>query len=279
MSGFALALVLSAAGLHALWNALIKAAADRSVVLAAVSSVHVVAGLGLVLSSPAPTMESWAFIVASTLIHYVYYVFLFQSYRFGDFSQVYPISRGSAPVLVALGAYLAIGETLSVTAWLGLAGISAGIAILAFTRGANKANPKALIAAMITGLLIASYSVVDGIGVRLADSPFGYMGWLFLLELPVVLFLLHRRRGGVRRLDNKAFYIGLIGGGCAVTAYGLVIFAKTIAPLGAVSAVRESSVIMASLIGVVVFHERPLHMRLLSALAVAAGILTLAYSA
>lgn len=279
MSGFALALVLSAAGLHALWNALIKAAADRSVVLAAVSSVHVVAGLALVLSSPTPTVESWAFIVASTLIHYVYYVFLFQSYRFGDFSQVYPIARGSAPVLVALGAYLAIGEMLSLTVWLGLAGISAGIAILAFTRGANKANPKAVMAAMITGLLIAGYSVVDGVGVRLADSPFGYMGWLFLLELPVVLFLLNRRRGGVHRFDKKAFYVGLIGGGCAVSAYGLVIFAKTIAPIGAVSAVRESSVIIASLIGVVIFHERPMGMRLLSAVAVAGGILTLAYSA
>jgi drug/metabolite transporter (DMT)-like permease len=279
MSGFALALVLSAACLHAFWNALVKAASDRAVVLAAVSSVHAFMGLALVLATPLPAVESWVYIFVSTVIHYGYYVFLFQSYRLGDLSQVYPISRGVAPALVALGAFLAVGERLPVGSLIGLAAVSFGIGLLAFQRGAANANPKAVAAAVVTGLLIAGYSVVDGIGVRLSGNPFGYMGWLFLLELPVVLFVLWRRRGSVHHFNWRTFGVGLLGGLGAVTAYGLVIYAKTIAPLGAVSAVRESSVIIAALIGLVVFGERPWPTRLLSAGVVAGGVITLAFSA
>lgn len=278
MSGFALAIVLVAAVLHASWNALVKAASDRAVVLAAVSSMHAFLGLALVLFAPLPSRQSWFYIVASTIIHYGYYVFLFQSYRLGDLSQVYPISRGLAPVLVAFGAFILIGETLPPMGWAGLAMVSFGIGYLAFQRGAAHADPKAVMAASTTGLLIAAYSVVDGIGVRLSNSPFGYMGWLFLLELPVVLFVLWRRRGGPYRIDLKTFGLGLVGGIFAVTAYGLVIYAKTIAPLGAVSAVRESSVIIAALIGLVIFGERPWPARLLSAFMVAGGVVMLAFS-
>jgi drug/metabolite transporter (DMT)-like permease len=278
MSAFALSLVLFAAVLHASWNALVKAASDRALVLAAVSGAHAATGLALIAISSPPAMASWPSIAASTLIHYIYYALLFQAYRLGDLSQVYPISRGLAPALVALGTFLIIGETLSPQGWAGLAAISFGIGLLALQRGAVHADPRAVGVAALLGLTIAAYSVADGIGIRVSESPLGYMGWLFLLEAPVVLAILWNRHVKKGTISWRVFGLGLIGGAFSVTAYGTVLYAKTIAPIGAVSAVRESSVVIAALIGVVFFGERPWRWRLAAALVVAAGVILLAAS-
>jgi drug/metabolite transporter (DMT)-like permease len=276
VSATALSIVLFAALLHASWNALVKAAPDRALTLAAVSGMHALAGVVLILVSPPPAVASWPSIFVSTVVHYGYYVLLFQAYRLGDLSQVYPISRGMAPALVALGAYLMIGEALPPLGWAGLGLVTIGIALLALQRGVGQADSKAILVAALLGLSIAAYSVADGIGVRFSGSPTGYMGWLFLFESPVTLVILARRRHAGIPINWRIVGIGLIGGLFAVTAYGLVLYAKTIAPIGAVSAVRESSVIIAALIGVVVFRERPWFGRVLAAVVVAAGVVTLA---
>lgn len=276
MSGLALALVLSAAVLHAVWNAMVKAAGDRAVVLAAVSFVNFVLGVVLIMAFSAPARESWPYLAASALLHYGYYVFLFYSYRFGDLSHVYPIARGIAPALVAIGAYLSIGEELSQQALVGLVAISFGIMLLSLNRKAARSDPRALAFALGTGAIIASYSVVDGIGVRLSDNPFGYIGWLSLLEFPVALVVASGKVRLRKRPDLRSLRLGLAGGVFSVFAYGAVIYANSLAHIAAVSAVRESSVIIASLIGVLVFGERPWQRRLLSAAIVAAGVITLA---
>ncbi|MEO9339512.1 hypothetical protein ABFT80_19005 [Mesorhizobium sp. SB112] len=278
MSATALSIVLFAAFLHASWNALVKSASDRALTLAAVSAMHALAGVVLIAISPVPAMASWPSIAISTIVHYGYYVLLFQAYRLGDLSQVYPISRGMAPALVALGTLLIIGETLSPLGWSGLALVTAGIGLLALQRGAGQADGKAVLVAAMLGLSIAAYSVADGVGVRLAGSATGYMGWLFLFESPVALAILASRRRSGTPIDWKIVGVGLAGGVFAVTAYGLVLYAKTIAHIGAVSAVRESSVIIAALIGVVVFRERPWMGRILAAVIVAFGVLILAVS-
>jgi len=276
MSALALTLVLSAAVLHATWNALVKGATDRALAIAAVASMHGLGGLALIAVGAPPAMASWPSIAISTLIHYAYYVLLFQAYRLGDLSQVYPISRGLAPALVAIGTFLIIGENLTGQEWGGLVAISAGIGILAIQRGAAHADRRAVGVAALLGLTIAGYSIADGIGIRLSGSPLGYMGWLFLLEAPVMISILWRRRRKAIPIDWRVFGLGLIGGLFSVTAYGVVLYAKTIAPIGAVSAVRESSVVIAALIGLVFFGERPWPGRLAAALVVAAGVLTLA---
>lgn len=276
MSSFALTLVLFAAFLHASWNAVVKAVPDRGLVLAAVSIAHSVVGIALIAGSASPDPASWPFFIASTIIHFGYYIFLFQSYKLGDLSQVYPISRGLAPALVAFGAYFILGENLGPIGWAGLGCITFGIAFLAFQRGIGQAPRGAIPAAAMNGLLIAAYSVIDGIGVRLSDSPFGYMGWLFLLEFPVPLFILLRRHHHALPFNPKVFIIGLLGGLAAVSAYGMAIYAKAIAPLGAVSAIRESSVIMASLIGCFLLGERPWQPRIVAAVIVAFGVAALA---
>lgn len=264
--------------MHASWNAIVKSAGDRGLTLAAVAAMHAVGGLLLIALSEPPDPASWTMIAISTLVHYAYYFLLFQAYRLGDLSQVYPISRGMAPALVAFGTFMIIGETLTPLGWAGLATICGGIGILAFQRGAADADPRAIGFAALLGLTIAAYSVADGLGVRWAGSPTGYMGWLFLLEAPVVLAVLGPRMARRHHVDWKVFAFGLIGGTLSVSAYGMVLYAKTIAPIGAVSAVRESSVIIAALIGVVFFGERPWRGRIFAAVIVACGVILLAAS-
>lgn len=255
---------------------MVKAATDRALTLAAVSAMHAAAGIALIAVSDPPAMASWPSIFASTIVHYAYYALLFSAYRLGDLSQVYPISRGMAPALVALGTFLIIGESLTFAGWIGLGLVTLGIGILAFQRGAAHADRKAIAVAALLGLSIAAYSVADGIGVRFSESPTGYIGWLFLLEAPVPLAILWRRRFMKSAADWRVFALGLVGGLFSVVAYGLVLYAKTIAPIGAVSAVRESSVIIAALIGILMFGERPWQGRVFAALVVATGVIVLA---
>jgi len=270
------ALVLGAAVLHATWNAIVKGTRARALVLAAVAATNGTVGLGLLLWAETPDVASWPYIAASSVIHYGYYYFLALAYKWGDLSRVYPIARGSAPLLVSAGALLFAGEQLSTLGWGGVALVSAGIAILAFfSRGPSIPDPRSTAAALATGLIIASYSVVDGIGVRLSGSPFGYMGWLFVTEFLVTLFLWLRLRPRFTPEVRGTLAVGYLGGFCAVAAYSLVIYANTLAPLGMVSALRESSVIFAALFGVVIFRERPWISRIAAALTVGLGVLVL----
>jgi drug/metabolite transporter (DMT)-like permease len=233
----------------------------------------------LISVSPIPAMESWPSIAVSTIVHYGYYLLLFRAYRHGDLSQVYPISRGLAPAIVTLGAWVLIGETLPPVAIAGLIAITGGICLLALQRGAANARKSTIGLAVLLGLCIGIYSTADGIGIRHAGTATGYMGWLFLLEAPVPLAIaLHRRRNR-GHFAPRTLILGLLGGIAAVTAYGLVLYVKTIAPLGAVSAVRESSVIIAALIGVVVFRERPWQGRILAASVVVLGVVALSWAA
>jgi drug/metabolite transporter (DMT)-like permease len=277
VSGLALALVLTAAVLHAAWNAMVKAGSDRALILACVAIAHTVVGAGMIAVAPAPAPESWPYIAASAGLHYLYYILLFLAYRIGDLSQVYPIARGLSPLLVSIGAFVFAGEFLSLPAAAGIAFISGGIALLSFAgRRTLAAQPAALGAAVSTGVVIASYSLVDGIGVRLSDSPFGYTGWLFVSEALVVAVVARRRWGQLRPLARPIAIYTLLAGVSAVSAYALVIYANLLAPLGAVSAVREVSVVVAAGIGVLLFGERPWKSRVIAAAAVTAGVVLLA---
>jgi drug/metabolite transporter (DMT)-like permease len=277
-SAFALSLVLAAAFLHAVWNAIIKGAHDSTLALGIISLAHAVIGAVMVVYFLPPLKESWPYIAASTIIHFFYYTFLLTSYRFGDLSHVYPISRGVAPVLVTLGAQFFTGEVLPWAGWLGVIIVSIGVSFPTFFAKRGTKNPKAVWAAIATGCVIASYSVVDGIGVRLSGSPLGYIGWLFMLEFLVAGFIFLLRRNGIRSIQTRIWSVGILGGIFSAAAYGLAIYAKSIAPLGAVSAVRESSVVFAGLIGVIWLKERPWKIRIFSAIIVATGVIILAMS-
>lgn len=274
----ALALVLCAAVLHALWNALVKGAADRALMMALISLGHGVLGALMVMRFGHPLQESWPFIALSTFIHFFYYGFLIIAYRFGDLSQVYPVARGSAPLLVAFGAVIFAGENLRPLAWAGTLSISFGIALLALGNTSGSTSRTAILAALGTGLTIAAYTLADGLGARASQNPLGYIGWLFLLECIAGFGLLYIRRKHLGAATFKHLTLGLAGGVLSALAYGMAIYAKTLTELGAVSALRESSVIIAALIGAIWFNERPWKLRVVAAAIVAAGVILIAFA-
>ncbi len=276
MTAGLLALVLGAALLHAVWNALVKLAAERASVFGLLALGHVALGVVLAAASPLPAPRSWPYLAASTLIHFGYYALLNLSYRLGDLSLVYPVARGIAPVLVALGATMAAGEVLAAPVWAGIVAVSAGVVALSggMRRGALRGG--AVLPALLTGLTIAAYSLVDGLGVRLSGAPAGYIGWLFILEIFVTIFVFS---SGGRRLWTtrpRTLALGLAGGLISASAYGMVIWAKALAPLGVVSALRETSVLIAALIGVTFLRERPWRRRIWAGAVVALGVALIA---
>lgn len=279
MSAGIAAIVLVAALLHALWNAVVKGAGDKTIVLGMIALGHVVPGVVVVALVPSPGWAIWPYVVASTVIHWGYYYFLNVAYRLGDLSVIYPIARGLAPVLIALGAQLWIGETLPPLAWAGIVTVSGGIMVL--TRGVfSGALPlSGLLAALGCAVMVAAYSLVDGVGVRLSHTALAYVGWLFVLEIIVAAFIFCTRFERLCAVPPRMLLLGFLGGVISGTAYGLVLYAKTLAPLGLVSALRETSVIFAAMIGVVWLGEGPKGNRLIAAAIVAAGIVLIGLGA
>lgn len=273
MSIIAFSIVLFAALLHALWNAFVKAAEDRFAILGLIASGHVFLGIALASQNPIPAAESWPFIAGSTVIHFGYYYLLFHSYRLGDLSHVYPIARGMAPVLVALGAQVFAGESLPPAAWAGILIVSLGIFMLAGDVFRSETPPLVVLTALATGVIIASYSLVDGMGVRLSGTSLGYIGWLFIAEAIVALFIFGRIGPKVMTISRQTLMLGIAGGLVSASAYGLVIYVKAFAPLGMVSTLRETSVVFAALIGMLWLGERPWKLRLGAAFVVAIGVL------
>lgn len=253
---------------------MVRGGNDRALTLAGVATTHALVGAVFIAISPLPAPESHPWLIVSALVHYLYYWLLFRAYREGDLSQIYPVSRGMSPALVTLGAMVLIGETLAPVGLAGVVLVSCGVGILALSGKARGGAP--LWFAVALGVVIALYSVSDGIGIRASGSLLGYMGWLFLSEALVTTTVMWRRVRRRETMAPSALALGMIGGIFSVSAYGIVLYVKTIAPIGAVSAVRESSVIFAALIGVTIFGERPVGLRLMAAGIVAAGVIALA---
>lgn len=269
-------IVLMAALMHAVWNAVVKGATDRTVTFGLVSAGHTVPAVMMLPFVPLPDPVLLPYIAASTVIHWGYYYFLNMGYRVGDLSLVYPVARGVAPLLVALPALIWLDETLPVLAWAGLACISAGIMILGIRRAGVGPPLSAMVLALLTGGTIALYSLVDGVGVRLADQAVTYIVWLFIAEGFVIIFIFLPRMDRLRAQTRRQIAIGLAGGILSALAYALALYAKSKAPLGMVSALRETSVIFAAMIGLIWFGEGPARPRLIAAGIVAAGIVMLA---
>lgn len=270
-------LVLAAALLHASWNALLKSSQDR---LASLSLMTLGAGLGaipLVLWRPWPQAESWFYILLSGLLHTGYNLFLIRAYRIGDFGQSYPIARGSSPLLVALGAAVFAGEQLGIYTVIGIALVSLGIVSLA-NLGAmrQREHQSGPLAALATGAFIAAYTITDGIGARLAGDAIAYAGWLFVADsIPLALLYQYKHGRSPVVLSHKDSWIGLAGGVMSLLAYGIVIWAVTLAPMGMVSALRETSVLFALLIGTLFLGEKLTLRRVLSCAVIAAGAIVL----
>ncbi|WP_170417589.1 EamA family transporter [Ruegeria atlantica] len=272
MTPFVIAIILTAALLHAVWNAIVKTAADRTTTLGLVALGHVIPAMAMILLLPLPSAESFPYILISTVVHFGYYFMLGKAYQHGDLSVVYPIARGIVPALVSLWAMILVGEVLPLQAWGGIALIALGIQLSSWSALRSGVGRWALGFALGTGFCISIYSVVDGIGVRLSGNTLSYWAWGAFLHLFIAGFVGVKKRDTLANLPAKTWMIGILGGLVSMTAYGLVLYAKNFAPLGAVSALRETSVIFAALIGFIFLHEGNWMRRLGAAVLMAIGV-------
>ncbi|HET8642336.1 MAG TPA: DMT family transporter [Pseudonocardiaceae bacterium] len=266
--------VLASAVLHASWNALAHRVPEP---LAAMSLIGIgisALSVPLLLTVPAPAPSSWPYLGTSLTLHVAYVVLLARSYRLGDFGQVYPIARGISPLVVTLIAAAFLGERLSPATLAGVLVVCAGLAVLV-GRGAfdRSRDTRAVVAAGATGLSISAYTVVDGAGVRAAGGELGYAVWLLAgVGLGMALTAWPVTRRGLGALLAGRWWLAPVGGVLCWSSYALVLWAQARGALGPVAALRETSVVVAAVIGTVAFGERFGRRRILATVLVAAGI-------
>ncbi|MFD0022240.1 EamA family transporter [Streptomyces sp. NPDC058382] len=252
--------VLTAAFTHAGWNAIAHAIKDQLISFTLISGGGLLIGAAAALFVPFPAADAWPYLFVSAALHVAYMLLLMRSFSLGDFGQMYPIARGTAPLVVTVLAAVFVGERPDGWATAGVAVASAGLVGLALwgIRGSGKRpHWPAILAALATGLAIAGYTTVDGVGVRASGSSLGYIAWLMILEgVAIPLYALYRRRSALAGELRPYAVRGLLGAALSVTAYGLVLWAQTRAALAPVAALRESSIIVGAAIGTVFFKER-----------------------
>ncbi|MFF3698003.1 EamA family transporter [Streptomyces sp. NPDC002221] len=269
--------VLTAALLHAVWNALAHGAEDKLAVFVLMNVATTGCAAILVCFAALPSAAAWPYIATSAGLQVAYQMLLLQAYRLGDFGQMYPIARGTSPLLVALVSTTVLDHPLSAKDTAGVLVISLGLAGLALADGMpGRAQLPALAAALGTGVMIASYTLVDGSGVRKSGTVTGYIAWLFLSQSLAFLlsaWLMRRRSLGVRL--KSVGRRGLAGGVLSLLAYGLVVWAQSRGNISTIAALRETSIVFAALIGLLLFREPFGNRRLAASAAVLAGIAVL----
>ncbi len=280
--------VLFGAMLHAAWNALVKSSGDKQLDIALVHLLGGVAALPLLGWVGLPPPAAWPYIGASLVIHVAYYITLNGAYQHGDLGTTYPIMRGSAPMLVALGSSTVLGEALSPIAWLGVGAVTLGVLMVGLWRPAQALHHgRAIGFALANALVIAGYTFVDGSGVRVAAgagaTAAGYVVLLFVLDgIPYPLLVFLRRSAASRRsmleYARRRWPLATLGGLASLGSYGIALWAMTRAPVAAVSALRETSVLFATALSVLVLKERFGLQRAAGAAVIVGGVVALRLS-
>jgi len=268
--------VLFAAACHAGWNALIKVGLDPLSTTTLISIGSAAVALVLVPVVGLPTLGAWPWLIASVAIHLVYFASLIESYRTGDLGQVYPIARGSAPLMTATATSIFVGEKLSLVGWTGIFALVAGVFLLSARGGRDLAviDRRAIGFALFTAITICAYSVVDGIGARASVDPNAYSVWLFLgIAVVMVPYALYRDGRDVVPAMHLYWRRGLAGGALQVLSYGIAIWAMTAAPIAIVAALRETSVLFGAAIAVVVLKEPFRTIRVVAACLIVCGLI------
>ena len=269
LTPFATILVLLAAFLHAAWNALLRGGADRAQSMAIMNGTLGIAGLVLLAIAGLPAKASWGYAIASGVLHWLYVALLVVTYRSGDLGETYPVARGSSPALVALGGSVFAGEWMNVSGIVGVGLVSAGIFMLAAAKG--RLHAMNLPWALATGVTIAAYTVVDGFGVRASENWLGYTAAIFAFFIAGPLWFLGRSGLTFFRVGASEAGKAIGGGVISLAAYGAIIWAMQTSAMGAVSALRETSVVFAALLGAAFLGERLTAWRIVACCIIAAG--------
>ena len=275
------AAVLFGAFLHASWNALIKSGSDQQLDTALIHVLGCGLGLGLVAVAGLPSAQALPWIAASLVIHVGYYITLVGAYRHGDLGFAYPIMRGTAPLIVAVASGQLLDEHLPAPVWAGVAGICGGVLLIGLAKSGHGTGSRrqALAFALANAAIIATYTLVDGIGVRRSGNTLQYVALLFLLDgIPYFLIVMWQRHGGraaALAYMGRRWKLALLGSLASMGSYGIALWAMTRAPVASVAALRETSVLFAALIGMLFINEQFRLQRAFGVGAIVAGVMAL----
>jgi drug/metabolite transporter (DMT)-like permease len=281
LENFVFLAVLFAALCHACWNALIKVGLNPLATTTLISVGSGVVALAFTPITGLPAAAAWPWIVASIVIHLFYFAALIESYRTGDLGQVYPIARGSAPLMTAAVSAIYLGEKLSLIGWVGIFALVSGVFMLSLRGGRDlaKIDKRAVGFALFTAVTVCAYSVVDGIGGRVSLNPNAYSAWLFAgIAVVMVPYALWRDGRDVIPAMQTYWLRGLGGGALQFLSYGIAIWAMTVAPIAIVASLRETSVLFGAVIAVVVLKEPLRAMRIAAALLIVCGLILIRIS-
>ena len=266
--------VMLAALLHAGWNAIVKTSVSKQTSMFLLSVGHALIGVAVVATQPVPAPEVWPWLLASGLIHMAYQLFLAYAYEQGDLSRVYPIARGTAPMLVLVISLLFLADQLDGNELWGILVLGAGIVLMAHGVLKNGESRRLLPFALGSALATAGYTLADGLGARVSGTPIVYVGWLMILSAlfftPAVVALKGR---AVLRADWRAWWVGMVAAAASFGAYAIAVWAMTVAPIALVGALREMSILFAVLIGWLFFGDRMDRGKIIAAALILAGVM------
>jgi len=270
-------LVVFAAILHAIWNGMVKNFGDKVISVSAIVFGHVPIAIVVMLFLPLPTLESVPYIILSAIIHQGYQVYLISAYKFGDLTKVYPVARGTGPIVATLISIGLLGVLFSKFQIISIILISFGIIILGLLSKNSQNNNKALYYSLATGFFIGIYSLTDGYGARISLSPLSFLGWSFILNAMIFPFTLKFMNCSnvFSRIIKEAKVIFWVGGTLSYIVYAIVVWAFTKAPIPLVGALRESGIIFSIIIGILFLNEKISIYKVISIILIFLGVVGL----
>ena len=277
MSSTVFITVIFAALLHAIWNGMVKNFEDKVISVSAIVFGHVPIAILVMLFLPLPTLESVPYIILSAIIHQGYQYYLISAYKIGDLTKVYPVARGSGPIVATLISIIFLGLLISKIQLLSIFLICFGIIILGVFNKKSLKNNKTVIYSLATGFFIGLYSLSDGYGARISLSPLSFLGWSFILNAMIFPFVLKSMNYSnvFSRVMKEAKFIFWIGGTISYIVYGLIVWCFTQAPIPLVGALRETGIIFALLIGSLFLKEKLTLVKIISIFLIFIGAILL----
>ena len=268
---FIFILILVSALCHALWSAIIKSSKNPLSLMGITSVLEVTIFLPLTFTVPFPTLEVWYFLIATVIIHVFYRLNVIYSYRYGDLSYIYPISRGSSCLFVAIISILFLSSDISVAGFVGILIVCIGLFLISYSKNLSF-NFRGFALAISTAILITAYTLVDGVGVRLSESGFSYIYWLFTLNGIPLLIIGLISKDGLRKRETYTFRSGIAAGVFATSSYAIVVWSMQFIEIAYVSSIREISIVFAAIIGMLFLFEKNAKSRIIPSILIVSGI-------
>ena len=268
---FIFILILLSALCHAVWSAIIKSSKNPLSLMGITSVLEVTIFLPLTFTVPFPTLEVWYFLIATVIIHVFYRLNVIYSYRYGDLSYIYPISRGSSCLFVAIISILFLSSDISVAGFVGILIVCIGLFLISYSKSLSF-NFRGFALAISTAILITAYTLVDGVGVRLSENGFSYIYWLFTLNGIPLLIIGLISKDGLRKRETYTFRSGIAAGVFATSSYAIVVWSMQFIEIAYVSSIREISIVFAAIIGMLFLFEKNAKSRIIPSILIVSGI-------